>query len=102
MRALVLFFSLIVPCYACDPVSDLKNIGIRLKTLPQVIEEKNNKWPGDFTLGVIHVRSLDDCQTLLHEYVHFWQYENWGSARDYNEWHARELQAEQLSKRAMQ
>lgn len=87
---------------ACDPVGDLRSIGIRLKSLPQVIEEPNNKWPGDFSLGVIHIRSLTDCQTLLHEYVHFWQYERWGSAQDYNEWNAREMQAEQLSRRAMQ
>lgn len=100
--AILLYVLSINPSIACDPVSDLRSIGIKLKSLPQVIEEPNNKWPGDFTLGVIHVRDKNDCQVLLHEYVHFWQYENWGSAQDYNEWYRREMQAEQLSKRAMQ
>lgn len=88
---------------ACDPVGDLRSIGIKLKSLPQVIEEPNNKWPGDFSLGVIHVRDLNDCQTLRHEFIHAWQEErDGGPAKDYNEWWAREMQAEQLSKRAMQ
>ena len=74
-----------------------------MKTLPQVIEEPNNKWPGDYTFGVIHVRSLLDCQTLAHEFIHAWQDErDGGPARTYEEWWARKLQAEQLSRRAMQ
>lgn len=98
--AILLYVLSINLSIACDPVGDLKSIGIRLKSLPQVIEEPNNKWPGDFTLGVIHVRSLTDCQVLLHEFAHHYQFERGGSAQSYNEWWERELEAEAIAKKA--
>lgn len=87
------------PAQACNcvayAVESLQSIQIKLRTLPAIAV---NDWckkghPGCYMRGVMFIRSIDDCRTMIHEFVHHAQWLKHGDARDSHENWRREMQA---------
>lgn len=108
MRAVVLamFLLLTGPTAADDCVSyahdGLRVLHLAIRSEPTYAFMDKASGPlGRYSRGKVDVRT-HDCRVLLHEFIHHWQWEKWGDAKDANEWHAREMQADLLTRKAEQ
>lgn len=75
----------------------LASIHVRLKTLPSIAVNDWFRHPGAYARGVANVRDIEDCHTLLHEFVHHAQWLKYGDARGLQENWQREMDAAQTT-----
>lgn len=59
----------------CEDVARkvLPRLGMHLATSPLVVEYPENKYLGYTKGDVIVLRNRRDCETTVHEYIHYWQ-----------------------------
>lgn len=81
-------------------IAALRTVGIRLKIIPSIGVNDWHKHKGDYSRHVVHIRDINDCRTMIHEFVHEYQYERDGDGLDYHEWHRREMKAAMLTMHA--
>lgn len=74
-------------------VEALRSLHFRLKTLPNIAENDWCKHAGCYAASVLYIKNIDDCHTMLHEFVHHMQWLHGGDARDATENYRREMQA---------
>lgn len=80
--------------YAIDA---LNSVHIRLKTVPAIAVNDWFRHPGAYARGVVNVRDIEDCHTLLHEFVHHAQWLKYGDATTLQENWQREMDAAQTT-----
>lgn len=89
------------PSHACDctwyAYSALKAHGIRMATVPSLVVNADQRYPGMYSRGVVSVKDTEDCRVRIHEYVHHVQWLKYGDAFDIHEWQRRENQAAMLT-----
>lgn len=78
-------------------IDALKALHIRLKTVPSIAVNDWFKHPGAYARGVVNVRDIEDCHTLLHEFVHHAQWLKYGDAKTLQENWQREMDAAQTT-----
>jgi hypothetical protein len=68
---------------------------MKLETAPRVFITVPIKLAGWFDSGFVFIRNdkQDECAVYVHEFVHAWQYQQYGPARTQEEWLERERQA---------
>lgn len=71
----------------------LKHVGVRIPTVPSLVETDEFKHPGAYSRSVMYVKDVDNCRVVLHEMVHHAQWLMRGDATDMHEWQRRENQA---------
>lgn len=90
--------------YAIDA---LQSLHIRLRTLPSIGENvpegipgSAHNWLGSYKNGVVIIRDINDCRTLLHEFLHHMQFLKYGAAVSVQENWQREMQADSITRLA--
>lgn len=95
-----LYFFAVPPVKACDCMwwayTALKHTGVRIQTVPALVQTNAFKYPGAYGRGVMYVRDVDNCSVILHELVHHVQWLRYSDAQDMHEWQRRENQAAAL------
>lgn len=81
-------------------VEALAGIHVRLRTLPAIGVNDWFSHPGVYARGVVNLRNIEDCHTLLHELVHHAQWLKYGDARTLHENWQREMEAAMLTMHA--
>lgn len=81
-------------------IEALKSVGIKLKTIPSIAVNDWCKHPGCYRRGVVNIKDINDCRTLIHEFVHHAQWLHDGDALDNHENWRREMQAAVLTMHA--
>lgn len=74
-------------------INALKSVRVRLRTIPSIAVNDWFRHPGAYAHGVANVRDIDDCHTLLHEFVHHAQWLKYGDAITLQENWQREMDA---------
>ncbi len=92
-----IFLMMVEPAHSCDctayAIDALKSVHIRLRTVPALAEDYSIKHKGAYANGLVLVKDVDDCHTVLHEFVHHAQWLKYGSARSAMENYQREMDA---------
>lgn len=79
-------------------IAALKTVGIRLRVIPWIGVNDYTKHKGFFSSHVVGIRDINDCRTMIHEFVHEWQYErDAGDSLDAHENWRREMQAAKIT-----
>jgi hypothetical protein len=98
LMLLILFSPLAGACKCVDyAIEALSFANIRLATIPSIAVNDWFKHVGSYSQGVVNIANINDCHTMLHEFVHHWQWLHHGNAKDLNEWRAREMQAAMMT-----
>lgn len=86
----------------CVPyaIEALKSVGIRLKTMPNIAVNDFCHSRGCYRTGVLFIKDINDCRTMIHELVHHFQYERYGEALDAHENWRNEMQAARVTMHA--
>ena len=100
--AFIGFLLLLSPSvYACNCVTysikALHMVHLKLKTVPNIAVNDWFKHPGAYSRGVVNIKDINNCQVMLHEFIHHIQWEAYGDALDIHEWQRREMQAAQIT-----
>lgn len=98
----IMVFAIAVESHAeCNCVAyateALSSIHVRLKTIPSIGVNPWFRHPGAYAAGVVNIRDIEDCHTLLHEFIHHAQWLKYGDARDVHENWQREMDAPHLT-----
>ena len=91
--------------YACNCVEysleALSRLHIKIKVIPDIQTRDVSPYLGIYERGTVKIKDIENCHVMLHEFVHHLQWERNGDAKDMNEWHRREVQAEMVTRQAI-
>ncbi len=97
MKSIRLAAALLLLLFAMESrACDVSCLGLKVRELPAI---EIRPGAGAYSRGTIFIADPQDCKVYLHEFVHHWQWQQWGDAEDANEWWRREWEAVAKSRR---